>query len=341
MEKTLREIAALIDGNILGEAELTVTGVTNIDNAGPGDITFAVEPHIAEAEVCRAGAVIVPHSVESFAKPAVCVDNPRAAFARLLELFTPPLKIERGVHPTAVLGENVKVGKNVAILPYAVVADDAEIGDNVILYPHTYVGQGVVIGDDSILYSSVTVREFCRIGKRAVIHSSAVIGSDGFGFITTKAGHEKVPQVGNVVIEDDVEIGAHVGIDRATSGSTVVKRGTKIDNLVHLGHNCVIGENGIIVAQTGLSGSTIVGDWVTFAGQCGTKGHLEIGDRCVFAARSGITADVPAGSFCGGFPVRPHKDWLRGEAYQRKVPDLLKKVKELEKRLAELEKAKP
>lgn len=341
MEKTLREIAALVDGNILGEAELVVTGVTNIDNAGPGDITFAVEPHIAQAEVCRAGAVIVPRAVEVFAKPAIRVDNPRAAFAKLLEVFTPPLKMERGVHPTAILGENVKVGNNVAILPYAVVADDAVIGDNVVLYPHTYVGQGVSIGDDTILYSSVTVREFCQLGRRVVIHSSTVIGSDGFGFITTKAGHEKVPQVGNVVIEDDVEIGAHVGIDRATSGSTVVKRGTKIDNLVHLGHNCVIGEHGIIVALTGLSGSTIVGDWVTFAGQCGTKGHLEIGDHCVFAARSGITADVTAGSFCGGFPARSHKDWLRGEAYQRKVPDLLKKVKELEKRLAELERAKP
>ena len=185
------------------------------------------------------------------------------------------------------------------------------IGSNVILYPHTYIGQYAVIGDDSILYSNVTVRERCRLGRRVIIHSSTVIGADGFGFTTTNGVHTKVPQVGNAVLEDDVEIGAHVGIDRATTGSTIIGQGTKIDNLVHIGHNCHIGANNLIVAQTGISGSTNVGHNVTFGGQVGTVGHIDIGANSVFAARSGIIGNTPEGVFYAGFPAKPHQEWLR------------------------------
>lgn len=338
MEKTLIEIAEIIEGNKLGEQDATITGVTNIDLAGPGDITFAVEPFLQQAEQSKAAAVIVPDTVQSFGKAAIRVADPRSAFAKLLEIFTPPLEIKREVHPAAVIGKGVQLGRNVAIMPYAVVDDHAVIGDDVILYPHTYIGQYARVGAGSVVYSSATVREHCQIGCRNVIHSSAVIGSDGFGFVTTEGKHAKVPQVGNVVLGDDVEIGAHVGIDRATTGSTVIQAGTKIDNLVHIGHNCVIGENGLIVAQTGISGSTIVGHNVTFAGQSGTVGHIQVGDNCVFAARSGLIGNVESGSFYAGFPARPHQEWLRGEAMNKRVPDLVKKVRDLEKRLAALEK---
>jgi UDP-3-O-[3-hydroxymyristoyl] glucosamine N-acyltransferase len=334
---TLQEIAELVDGNILGKAEITITGVTNLDNATESDISFAVEPHIAQGEACNAGAVIIPDNIKQYGKPAIRVANPRAAFTKLLELFTPPLKIKREVHSTVIVGDNVTIGNNVAIMPYVVIADNAIIGDNVILYPHIYVGQNVTIAEDSILYPNVTIREFCSVGKRTIIHSGAVIGSDGFGFITTQGKHSKVPQVGNVVLEDDVEIGANVGIDRATTGSTVVKRGTKVDNLVHLAHNVVIGENGLICSQTGIAGSTKVGNNVTFAGQCGSVGHINIGDNCVFVARSAPIGDVPAGSYYGGFPARPHKEWLRNKAAANKAADLSKKVRDLEKRLAQLE----
>lgn len=337
MEKTLTEIAAIVDGNIVGDVKIHISGVTNIDLATGNDITFAVEPHLEQAAKSKAAAIIVTSGTVITGKTVIQVDDPRAAFAKLLAMFTPPLDIPRQIHPTAVIGRSVKLGKNVAVMPYAVVDDFAVIGDNVILYPHTYVGQYAKVGNDSIVYSSATIREHCAVGQRVIIHSSAVIGSDGFGFVSNSGKHAKVPQVGNVILEDDVEIGAHVGIDRATTGSTVIKSGTKIDNLVHIGHNCIIGHNCLIVAQTGISGSTVVGNNVTFAGQCGSAGHIEVGDNCVFAARSGLISNVAAGSFYAGFPARPHQEWLRGEAMNKRVPDLVKKVRALEKRLAEIE----
>lgn len=337
MQKKLSEIAQLVEGKVLGNAELIISGVTNIEDAGENDITFAVPPHLEKAALSRAAAVILPDSTLEFAKPAILVPNPRVAFAKLLELFTPPVTIERGVHPTAVLGKNVRLGNNVAIMPYAVVADNVTIGDNTVIYPHVYLGNDVTVGSDAILYPSVTVREGCVVGNRVILHSGAVIGGDGFGFVNIGGQHRKVPQIGNAVLEDDVEIGSNSAVDRATTGSTLVRKGTKVDNFVHIAHNDVIGENCYLVAFTGLSGSLTVGNNVTFAGQSGSAGHLTIGDNCVFAARAGIISDVPAGSFFGGFPARPHREWLRDEAGIRKISDLTKKVKELEKRLAQME----
>ena len=340
MKKTLREIADFLNGRLAGNPAIEIRGVTNIADAGQEEITFAVDPHIEEAAACAAGAVLLPEGVPDFPLPAIYVTEPRAAFAKLLELFTPPLHFQEGVSERAYIGTDVKLGEHVTIMPFAVVDDHAEIGDHVTLYPHTYIGQYCSIGAESVLYSNVTVREHCQVGQRVIIHSSTVVGGDGFGFTTKEGVHTKVPQVGNVILEDDVELGAHVGIDRATTGSTVIGHGTKIDNLVHIGHNCRIGANNLIVAQTGISGSTIVGDNVTFGGQVGTVGHIHIGGNSVFAARSGITNDTPEGVFYAGFPVRPHQEWLRMEAMLKHLPELSKRLRQLEKQLEKYENGK-
>ena len=336
MEKTLREIAALVDGEILGEDSTKISGLSNITMAKAGDLIFAVPPHIDAAKNSAAAAVLIPSDVQDFPKPAIKVENPRAAFAKLLELFTPKLNIPVGISDKAHIGRDVQIADDVTIMPFAVVDDGARIGRGAIIYPHVYIGQHVSIGADTVIYSSATVREFCIIGERCVIHSSAVVGSDGFGFTTSNGVHTKVPQVGNVIVEDDVEIGAHVGIDRAAMGSTIIGHGTKIDNLVHIAHNCKIGANCLIVAQTGISGSTIVGDNVTFGGQVGTVGHITIGGNSVYAARSGISKNMPEGFFGAGFPIQSHSEWLKHQAALKKVPDLLEKIRKLEEKISAL-----
>ena len=225
-------------------------------------------------------------------------------------------------------------------MPFAYIDDGAEIGDSTVIYPHVYVGRNVKVGSNCLFYPSSTIREGCVLGNKVVLQSGAVIGGDGFGYITDKktGKHSFVLQAGNVVLEDEVEIGSNSCIDRATAGSTVVGAGTKIDNLVHLGHNDVLGKNCLVVAHVGISGSVTAGDNCVFAGQVGTVGHITIGNNCQFAGRTGITHNIPDNSVCAGFPAQPYKEWLKQEASLRKVGDLLKKVKELEKALAELKK---
>ncbi len=338
VKKTLKELAALVGGELAGDNNPDIYGVTNIEEATEREITFAVPPNIAKAGKSKAGAVILPKGSEKgFAKPAIVVDNPRAAFARVLELFNPPINVSRTVHPAAMVAHGAKIGGNVAIMPYAVVEEGAEIGDGCVLYPHSYVGRDVKLGKDCLLYPSTTVYEGCQLGDRVVLHSGSVVGGDGFGYVTVEGKHKKVPQVGNVIIGDDVEIGCNSCVDCGTTGSTVVGKGTKIDNLVHVAHNDIIGENCFLVAHVGISGSVKVGNNVTMAGQVATSGHITIGDNCVFAGRSGITADVPSNSVYAGFPARPHKEWLKQEALQRKLPDILRRLGELELKLEHLE----
>ena len=338
MKKTLKELADFLGGRLAGDGAIEITGVTNIEEAGAAEITFAVEPHLEEAKLCHAGAVLLPEEAGDFPLPAVYVAEPRAAFAKLLNLYTPELVFPQGISEQAFVAESAEIGADVIIMPFAVVDAHAKIGDRVVLYPHTYVGQYAEVDEDSLLYSNATVREHCRVGKRCIIHSSAVVGSDGFGFTTKDGIHTKVPQVGNVVLEDDVEIGAHDGIDRATTGSTVIGQGTKIDNLVHIGHNCKIGPNNLLVAQTGISGSTVVVHNVTFGGQVGTVGHIHIGANSVFAARTGIIGNMPEGVFCAGFPAQPHQEWLRMQAAMKHLPEMAKKLRAMEKKLAAYEK---
>lgn len=339
MKMTLGEIAKLVSGRLAGDASLTVEGVANLEMARETDVTFAVEPHIQAAKAVKAGAILLPEGTEEFPIPAIYVADPRAAFAKLLDVFTPPLSFPKGVSDLAYVGPEASIAEDATVMPFAVVDAHAVVESGAVIYPHVYIGQYATVGENAVIYSNATVREHCRVGKRSVIHSSAVIGSDGFGFTTKDGIHTKVPQVGNVIVEDDVEIGAHVGIDRATTGSTVIGHGTKIDNLVHIGHNCRIGANNIIVAQTGISGSTSTGPNVTFGGQVGTVGHIHIGGNSVYAARSGIIGDMPEGYFGAGFPVQTHQEWLRMQSALRKLPALMKRIKELEKKAAKSEDA--
>ena len=338
MEKSVQELAEFLHGTVEHDnPELKVTGVNGLVEAGPTDISFAVPPHVEHCHLSKAGVMVLsPADPELDGRPVIRVENPRAAFAALLELFRPQEEVERVVSPYAFVSKKAKIGSNVAIQPFAVVEDDAEIGDGTVLYPHAYVGKRVKIGQNCTLYPNTTVREDCVLGDRVILQSGAVIGGDGFGYITQNGKHSKVLQTGNVVLQDDVEIGCNTCIDRATVDSTIVGKGTKIDNLVHLGHNDVLGENCLVVAHVGISGSVTVGNNVPFAGQVGTVGHITIGNNCVFGGKAGITNHVPDGSVMGGYPAMPMKEWLRQEAQLRKVGDMLKKIKAMEKEIKEL-----
>lgn len=335
MEKTLQEIAELLGGELdAADAAMLIKGVNGLEEATAEQISFAVPPYIEASEMSKAGAIVLPLGVAYTAKPVIRVENPRAAFAKLLELFRPPEEVPPGISKYAYIDPTAVIGEDAAILPFAYIAAGAVIGAGTVIYPHVYVGRHVRIGESCILYPSVTVRENCVIGNRTILQAGAVIGGDGFGYITDNGKHSKVLQAGNVVIGDDVEIGNNTCIDRATAESTVVGSGTKIDNLVHLGHNDILGENCLLVAQVGLSGSLVAGNNVTFGGQVGSVGHIKIGDNCIFAGRSGITNNVPDNSVCSGFPLMPHKEWLKQQVTLQKVGEMLKRIKTLEKELA-------
>ena len=299
-------------------------------------------PHVEHCHLSKAGVMVLGFDDPKLPdnRPVIRVENPRAAFAALLELFRHRAEVERVVSDKAYVAPTAKIGKNVAVMPFAYIDEGAEIGDGTVIYPHVYVGKNVKVGADCLFYPSATIREGCVLGNKIVLQSGAVIGGDGFGYITDKTTgkHSFVLQAGNVVLEDEVEVGSNSCIDRATAGSTVVGAGTKIDNLVHLGHNDVLGKNCLVVAHVGISGSVTAGDNCVFAGQVGTVGHITIGNNCQFAGRTGITHNIPDNSVCAGFPAQPYKEWLKQEANLRKVGDLVKKVKELEKALAELKK---
>ena len=343
MEKTVRELAEFLHGKLENDApELKVTGVNGLVEAGANDISFAVPPHVEHCHLSKAGVMVLGFDDSALPdnRPVIRVENPRAAFAALLELFRHRAEVERVVSDKAYIAPSAKIGKDVAVMPFAYIDEGAEIGDGTVIYPHVYVGRNVKVGAGCLFYPSSTIREGCVLGNKVVLQSGAVIGGDGFGYITDKktGKHSFVLQAGNVVLEDEVEIGSNTCIDRATAGSTVVGAGTKIDNLVHLGHNDVLGKNCLVVAHVGISGSVTAGDNCVFAGQVGTVGHITIGNNCQFAGRTGITHNIPDNSVCAGFPAQPYKEWLKQEASLRKVGDLLKKVKELEKALAELKK---
>jgi len=329
MKKSLQELANLVGGEVVGDSTLKIEGVAKVEEVKKGEIAFAVSnKFLCKAIESEASAVIVPLEVKEFPKPVIRVKNPRLALAKILNFFHSPSQKSSGIHPTALLGKGVRVGKDVTIGPYAVVGDEVKLGDEVSLSAGVYLGDKVVIGKKSFLYPGVTILNNVTIGERVIIHSGAVIGSDGFGFVKKDDGtYYKIPQVGKVLIDDNVEIGANVTIDRATMGATRIGSGSKIDNLVHIAHNVTIGKNTAIVALVGISGSSNIGDGAILAGQSGVTEHVNIGNNAIIAAKSGVTKDIKAGEFVSGFPARSHYKQKRIKAIIDHLPQLLERVR--------------
>lgn len=335
---TLGELAELVGGTVVGDADLGIRRVAGIAEAQPGEITFVANPkYLPLLEKTRASAVIVAPGVEVPHLSSIVCRNPYLAFAKILthlQVRRPqPQGVMAGacVHPSAVLGEGV------TIHPGCVVGENVAIGPGTILYPGAIVYADVVVGEDCTLHAGVIVREGCRIGSRVILQPSAVIGADGFGFAPDGSRYFKIPQVGIVEIEDDVEIGAGSCVDRAALGVTRVRRGAKIDNLVQIGHNVVVGEDTVIVAQVGIAGSTEIGRHCTFGGQAGTAGHIKIGDNVMVGGQSGVTGSVGPNQVLSGTPVMPHREWLKASMSFARLPEMRKEITRIRRQLEELE----
>ena len=336
---TLNEIHKLIGGELEGDPAVVIKGVSGIKEANEGDITFlANSKYESLIDTSKASAIITSKETRKvIAKSVIRVENPSLAFAKVVSfMFQDERKLPKGIHPTAIVGEGARLGKEISLGPYVVVEDNVEIKDNTVICAGVFLGRQTMVGSDTLIYPNVTIREKTVIGNRVIIHSGTVIGSDGFGFEEVNGAHYKIPQVGIVVIEDDVEIGACVTIDRARFGKTVIGRGTKIDNLVQVAHNVIIGENSIIVAQAGISGSSVLGKNVILAGQSGVVGHIEIGDNAIVGAQAGVTKSVPKNTFVVGSPAKPHHISKKIFAAWSKLPALIKEVAELKEGLNRL-----
>ena len=339
MQITLKEIAKLIDGQVIGNGDILINGASGIREAAEGEITFLANSRYSPLmDKTRASAIITSEDAQTTAKPVILTQNPSLAFIKIISMFTPDyVGHPSGIDYTAVIGKNVSLGKDVTIGAYSVIGDNVTLGDKVIIYAGCYIGHYTKIGAQTLIYPHVSIRERVNIGDRVIIHSGAVIGSDGFGFITIKGEHHKIPQVGIVQIADNVEIGANVTIDRARFDKTVIGRGSKIDNQVQIGHNVIIGENSLIVAQVGIAGSTVLGNNVTLAGQVGLAGHITLGDNVIVTACSAVAKSVPADIMVSGVPARPYMTNQRISASLQNLPKLVVLVRELKKRIEELE----
>lgn len=347
MKMRLTEIARLLEGEISGD-DVEIHRVAKIEEAGPGDITFLANlKYKKHLKTTLASAVLISKDqhFEEFEQrnipiSVVRVSDPYRSFLRLIDHFHPPLQpLPRGIHNTAIISSSARVSHDVSIGAHVVIGDRTMIGANTTIYPCTVIAEDVEIGAGSILYANVTVREQCKIGNRVIIHSGTVVGSDGFGFAPKEDGsYEKIPQRGIVVIEDDVEIGANCTIDRATLGETLIRRGAKLDNLIQIAHNVVIGEHTVIAAQAGISGSTKIGKHCALGGQVGLTGHITIADKTNIGAQSGVPKSITeSGKTYFGYPAREiHETW-RIEGALRQLPQLLYEFRNLQKRLEELE----
>ncbi len=341
MTKTLGQIAEYVEGEVIGDGNLVITGLCGIKESQEGDLTFVAEPkYFRFIPKTKASAIIIPSDMKVQGKPVIRTANPSGAFAKAVSWMTgmAATKPLQGIHKTAIIADSAKLGKNVAIGPYVVIEENVIIGDNSSIHACSFIGYDTKIGTDVSLAPNTTVRERVLIGNRVIIHSGAVIGSDGFGFTTDKKGvHSKIPQIGTVVIEDDVEIGSCVTIDRARFDKTLIGRGTKIDNLVHIAHNVIIGENCLIIAQVGISGSVVIEKNAILAGQSGVAGHLTIGEGAIVASKAGVTKSVPAHTTVFGFPAQPHMLAKRLKVHYRRLPETFDMIEELKARVSALE----
>lgn len=333
--KTIQEIADYLQSSYMGDGQLEISGVGNIESTQPGQIIFAIDKSkFRKAEESDASAIIAPPNItESSEKTIIFNENPRLAFARMIHFLHPPSIPKPEIHPTAVISETAQLGKGVSVMAYSVIGEGCVIGDQTIIYPHVVVNDYVKIGNNSVIRANVTLYDEVEIGNRVIIHSGTVIGSDGFGYVMdkSKGAYYKIPQIGKVIIEDDVEIGANVTIDRGAIGDTRIKQGTKIDNLVQIGHNCVVGEHTTISGQAGLSGSVTVGRYAVLAGQVGVADHVTIGDEVILAARSGISKSLPKKGIYWGSPVQELVKEKKSVIAYWRLPEWLDKIKKMQK----------
>ena len=334
----LGRLAQLLEATLDAHPERVVTGVAPLASAGPDDLAFVADrEHLEPARASRAGAFIAPAGFTGLPAPVLGCREPRRALAAVLKLFHPRVEPVPGIDGSARVAPGALVDPTASIGALAVIETGASIGPRVRVGPLVWIGRDVTIGEDSVLFPHVAVYGGCRLGRRVIVHAGVVIGADGFGFIPGRDGHEKIPQVGTVIVEDDVEIGANSAIDRATLGETVIGRGTKIDNLVHIAHNVAVGERCLMAAQVGIAGSARIGNAVILAGQVGVGDHVDVGDAAILSAQSGALKDVPAGQRFALTYARPatlaHRIWVA----ETHLPDLLRSVKSIERRLAALE----
>jgi len=333
---TVQQLADLVAGEVEGDAARHVSGVASVDRAGPDDVTFAVNERYAQRlESTSVGACLVPPGIplEANGTAYIRVENPELAFGMLLGIFHPEHRPEPGVHPTAIIGRGTRIDEGTCVGPYVTIEGASVIGSGTLIGPHTHIGANVTIGSDCRVGPGCTILHDVELGNRVRIHTGVRLGVDGFGYTAGAEGLMRIPQVGRCIIGDDVEIAANCTVDRGALGDTVIGRGTKIDNLVHIAHNVKIGEDCIIVAQVGVAGSVRIGDGAQLGGQAGIAGHITIGSGARIAAQAGVIGDVPAGAVVSGYPARPHRQSLRASAGTLRLPEFQRRLRELERRL--------
>ncbi len=336
--KTLKELAEYLGGIVRGDENHLINVLAPLDSAYPDKITFLANPkYAAKVSETKAGAVLMAAGGESYGRNVIEIANPYLGFAKLLTLFYVKQQPAVGLMPGAIIGKNISCGEQVSVHNGATVGKNVTMGSRCVIHSGAVIYDGVTIGDDVTVHSNAVIRERCRIGNRCVIQPGAVIGSDGFGYAPDGSSYYRIPQIGIVVLEDDVEIGANTCIDRAALEVTLIKRGTKLDNLVQIAHNCQIGEDCMIVSQVGISGSSKLGNHVTLAGQVGVVGHIKIGDNVIVGAKSGVPNSLEANAYYSGYPVAPHKEWLKSTVILPKLPEMRKSISSLLKRVEELE----
>jgi UDP-3-O-[3-hydroxymyristoyl] glucosamine N-acyltransferase len=336
---TVEALAQLLNCSFEGKGKTEIRGVSSLEKAEEGDLVFLAHKRFLELlDKSKASAAIIPVDERYDRIPVIKSKNPHLSFVRVVEMFYEPYRPEAGIHPTAVVSPSAKIGKDVSIGPFVHVGDGAKIGDKTVIFPFVAIYPGVKIGKETVIHSHVSIREDIQIGNRVIIHNNSVIGSDGFGYLRDKDSSIKIPQVGTVIIKDDVEIGANTAIDRAALGETVIKKGTKIDNLVQVAHNVEIGPNSILAGQTGISGSVKMGKNVIMGGQVAVADHLKIGDNVTVAGKTGITRDVPDNSVIAGFPHQDIREWRKSSITFSRLSELYNDIRDLKRKIKELEK---
>jgi UDP-3-O-[3-hydroxymyristoyl] glucosamine N-acyltransferase len=333
-ELSTAEITERTGGDAVGECGRIIRGVASLDEAGPDDLSFlSAARYLPRLRTTRAGAVLLPRGLDAEAPPeltVIRVDDPYVALARILPVLHPETREPAGVHPSALVAEDATLGEGVGVGPYAVIGRGARLGAGVRVGAHAVVGAGCEVGEETVVHPHATLHDGVRVGRRCVVHSGARLGADGFRFVFMDGGHRKLPHVGGCVLGDDVEIGANTTVDRGSIGDTSIGDGTKIDNLVQVGHNVRIGRHVLVVAQVGISGSNSIGDYAVLGGQAGTNPHVTIGAGAKVAGRAAITADVAPGETVSGYPARPHREAMRAQAALFRLPSLMKRIQAIE-----------